>query len=70
MILYKPWRRRIDKRRVHSAHFEPLSQDPASARAEGEGLQVPLTTGREGLKDPNVLIEPVDATVIAGPANR
>jgi high-affinity nickel-transport protein len=60
----------MDKNRVHSAHFEPLSQDTAGVQIDEEQLQSPPTMSREGLKDPNVIIEPVEATDIAGPAHR
>lgn len=70
VILYKPWRRRIDKRRVRDAHFEPLSQDPSNARAEEEEIQAPAATRQDVIKDPNVNIEPVERTDEAGPVDR
>ncbi|KAH7076117.1 high-affinity nickel-transport protein-domain-containing protein [Paraphoma chrysanthemicola] len=36
VLLYKPWRRRIDKKRTRNAHFEPLAQDPSTLRPENE----------------------------------
>jgi high-affinity nickel-transport protein len=68
VILYKPWRRRIDAKRVHSAHFEPLSQDSTRVRIEEEGTPITGTRARDGFKDPNVDIEPVEVTDAAGPA--
>lgn len=70
VILYKPWRRRIDKRRVRDAHFEPLSQDPSNIRVEEEEIQVAATARQDVIKDPNVNIEPVERTDGAGPVDR
>jgi high-affinity nickel-transport protein len=69
-LLYKPWRRRIDKKRVRNAHFEPLAQDPTTAQRDDEELQDSLPTDRNGAKDLNINVEPVEATDIAGPAAR
>jgi high-affinity nickel-transport protein len=67
VIVYRPWRRRIDKRRVRNAHFEPLSQDPSSARVDNEELHVSPVTDRTPTKDLAIAVEAVDA---AGPSHR
>ncbi|KAH7558819.1 high affinity nickel transport protein nic1 [Bipolaris maydis] len=70
VLLYKPWRRRIDKKRVTNAHFEPLSQDqntPQPSEGEFRDLQEPDVTLAKNM---DVHVEPVDATDAAGPAHR
>jgi high-affinity nickel-transport protein len=69
VILYKPWRRRIDKRRVRNAHFEALAQEPAPARTEEEELYTPSVLNKDNIKNSNVNILPVEATDVAGPVN-
>lgn len=69
-MLYKPWRRRIDKKRVGNAHFEPLSQEQSDFGPEEEvdgNVSSPNVTSA---KDVSVYVEPVGATDSAGPANR
>jgi high-affinity nickel-transport protein len=70
VILYKPWRRRIDRKRVHSAHFEPLSQEFSAARPEEEELGVSDTANRSGAKDLEINVESIQVTDAAGPAPR
>lgn len=68
VLLYKPWRRRIDKKRVSNAHFEPLSQDQeAMGPSEEDDVPGPDTAHT---KDVNVTVEPIEATNVAGPAHR
>ncbi|KAI4675752.1 uncharacterized protein J4E88_007787 [Alternaria novae-zelandiae] len=46
VLLYKPWRRRIDRKRVNNAHFEPLPQEndvPGSDEEHNRGI-VPSST--------------------------
>jgi high-affinity nickel-transport protein len=68
VILYRPWRRRIDRKRVRDAHFEPLSQDPSSAHVDDEELQVSPVLNRGLTKDLDITVEPVEATEVAGPS--
>jgi high-affinity nickel-transport protein len=70
VILYQPWRRRIDKRRIGEAHFEPLPQSPTTATPNEEEQQTgaALTAGQPKTFDVNV--EPVEATDAAGPVYR
>jgi high-affinity nickel-transport protein len=70
VILYKPWRRRIDKQRVRNAHFEPLSQDPNNVQGEGEELGVSSITRHEVGKDVVVDVDAIGASDAAGPARR
>ena len=71
VILYKPWRRRIDRKRVRNAHFEPLSQDAATTRAEDEEEQQNMLRAQKSVtKDVDVNIEPIETTEAAGPAHR
>jgi high-affinity nickel-transport protein len=71
VILYKPWRRRVDKKRVRNARFEPLSQDAATARAEDEEEQQSAPRAQKsGTKDVDVYVEPIEATDAAGPVHR
>jgi len=68
VILYKPWRRRVDKKRIGNAHFEPLAQDPDVPRRDDEERQVPTTAISTDTKDINVSVEPIQATDTAGPS--
>ncbi|KAH7374292.1 high-affinity nickel-transport protein-domain-containing protein [Pyrenochaeta sp. MPI-SDFR-AT-0127] len=70
VLLYKPWRRRIDKKRVSDAHFEPLSQNPGAAQLDDEEHQNVPETDRTHLKDTEVHVESLDTRGIAGPADR
>ena len=45
MILYKPWRRHIDRKRLRNATFEPL---PAESEAE---VSHDVEAGHSGRKD-------------------
>ncbi|CAN9254489.1 unnamed protein product [Alternaria sp. RS040] len=72
VLLYKPWRRRIDRKRVNNAHFEPLPQENEIAEPDEEdprGVPASITTYTKDV-DVNVNVEPVGATDIAGPAHR
>ncbi|KAF1834923.1 NicO-domain-containing protein [Decorospora gaudefroyi] len=70
VLLYKPWRRRIDKKRVNNAHFEPLSQDLNTAiPVDEEQRNTPESNGTYS-KDVSVNVEPLEVTDIAGPAHR
>ncbi|KAJ8108226.1 hypothetical protein OPT61_g8317 [Boeremia exigua] len=67
VVMYKPWRRRVDKKRLGNAHFEPLSQNPdriASADEEQQHNDQDRLT-----KDVDVVVEAVEATNLAGPAH-
>ncbi|RAR13036.1 high affinity nickel transport protein nic1 [Stemphylium lycopersici] len=70
VLLYKPWRRRIDNRRATNAHFEPLPQDQETPEPNREELR--YAPGQENVytKDVDVNVEPVEATDVAGPARR
>lgn len=70
MLLYKPWRRRIDKKRVQNAHFEPLSQDPNNNRLDEEEQQVPPPADTTLTKNIDVDVAPVESIDAAGPAYR
>jgi high-affinity nickel-transport protein len=69
VLIYKPWRRRIDKKRVRNAHFEPLSQDQATAGLEEEELQHAPVASNDVPKDMGVSVEPVEVTDAAGPVH-
>jgi high-affinity nickel-transport protein len=69
VLVYKPWRRRIDKKRVRNAHFEPLSQDQANALFEEEELQDTPISNNRATKDVGVSSEPVEVTRAARPAH-
>ncbi|KAF7443139.1 HoxN High-affinity nickel permease [Pyrenophora tritici-repentis] len=70
VLLYKPWRRRIDKKRVSNAHFEPLSQDQDIPGPDEEASRNAPSPKINCTKDVNVYVEPIDGTDSAGPANR
>lgn len=70
VLLYKPWRRRIDKKRLGNAHFEPLSQNFDTPAQNDEEQQSIRTKDNRGAKDVDVAVQAVDATDLAGPAHR
>jgi high-affinity nickel-transport protein len=70
VLLYKPWRRRVDKKRLGNAHFEPLPQSTDAIGRNDEEQQSSSTTAGEGLKDVHVVVQSVEATDLAGPAQR
>jgi nickel/cobalt transporter (NiCoT) family protein len=65
VLLYKPWRRHIDKKRTRNAHFEPL---PQSGDVGQDEVEENPTKGKDGSGGTEIIIEPVEATDIAGPA--
>lgn len=67
VFLYKPWRRRVDKKRLGNAHFEPLSQNPDTVAPHDEEQQ---NDPSRGTKDVDVVVQSVEATDLAGPAHR
>jgi high-affinity nickel-transport protein len=70
VILYKPWRRRIDKKRVRNAHFEPLPQDLVATPRDADELHDAPASGSEGVKALDIKVQPIEATDVAGPAPR
>lgn len=69
MLLYKPWRRRVDKSRASNAHFEPVSHDPTNLRLIDEELHTPTDViQKTRTKEPNTSVESVKPSEIAGPA--
>lgn len=70
VLLYKPWRRRVDKKRLGNAHFEPLSQNTNTPERNEEEHHYRLTTAGGGLKDVDVVVQSVEATDLAGPSQR
>ncbi|KAF2846457.1 NicO-domain-containing protein [Plenodomus tracheiphilus IPT5] len=70
VLLYKPWRRRIDKRRMQNAHFEPLVQDPNSVEPVDEDSLKISTTSKNDRKKVDISVAAVEATDLAGPSRR
>ena len=70
MLLYPPWRRRVDKKRVQFAHFEPLAQDSGNLDPVNETMGNALPTNKTAFKDIDINIDPVDTTVVAGSSQR
>jgi high-affinity nickel-transport protein len=69
VLLYKPWRRRVDRNRVCNAHFEPLPQSSERQRDEEEELQDSPRVGKDGAKAPRVDVASIEVTDTAGPAS-
>ncbi|KAF9737715.1 hypothetical protein PMIN02_004603 [Paraphaeosphaeria minitans] len=68
VLLYKPWRRRIDRKRMRNATFEPLDAQ-AEDEFEGEmGRDAQNRTTKDDSKTAEVGIEPVETTDAAGPS--
>lgn len=69
MLLYKPWRRRIDQRRLRCATFEPL---PTEAEADvGDRQAKDEERVDHQSKAAHISVEPIettDAAVLAGPS--
>lgn len=67
VLLYKPWRRRIDRKRLRNVNFEPL---PADTGAEAEDDVESRDSGRakEQPKTFDVSVQPVETTDAAGPS--
>lgn len=70
VILYKPWRRRIDKKRLGNAHFEPLPQNPSTQTPEDEYLQDAREESLSQNKGARVSVAHVEATDAVGPVHR
>lgn len=63
MLLHKPWRRRVDRKRLRNAAFEPL---PAQVSSETGSLE-PQDMGDRS-KKVDVKIEPVEDIDASGPS--
>ena len=70
VLLYKPWRRRVDRKRLDNAHFEPLPQNTDTPGRNDEEHQGRLTAAGGGLKDVDVVVTSVEGTDVAGPSQR
>jgi high-affinity nickel-transport protein len=70
VLLYKPWRRRIDRKRVNNAHFEPLPQENDVPVSDEEHHREAFASSTTQAKAVDVNVEPVEATDIAGPVHR
>jgi high-affinity nickel-transport protein len=70
VILYKPWRRRIDKKRVRNAHFEPLPQNLVATTRDADEPHDAPAIGSDGMKGLDIKVQPIEATDVAGPAHR
>jgi nickel/cobalt transporter (NiCoT) family protein len=70
VLLYKPWRRRIDRKRLGNAHFEPLPQSPDTAVRNDEEQSIDVADRDEATKNVDVVVQSVEATDLAGPAHR
>ncbi|KAF2107214.1 high-affinity nickel-transport protein-domain-containing protein [Lophiotrema nucula] len=71
VVLYKPWRRRIDKKRMQNQNFVPLPQSAESYREEDDEEEEgqPPNAGKDvgGKTDVNVETLDVEVTDAAGP---
>jgi high-affinity nickel-transport protein len=70
VLIYKPWRRRVDNQRLRGATFEPLpTHDEGipenSIRREEESTNTPIVTKTMGAN-----VESVESTDAAGPHAR
>jgi len=64
-LLYKPWRRRVDQKRLGNAHFEPLSQDPDTITPRDAEQRI---VSDRATKDVDVMVQSIEGTETAGPA--
>lgn len=69
VLLYKPWRRRVDKKRAKRAHFVPLPQSSDIRRdLDDEDVESTPTPTKDGISGAEIHIAPVETTDAAGPA--
>jgi high-affinity nickel-transport protein len=69
VLLYGPWRRRVDKKRMQNTYFEPVLADAARATDCGETRgQDEQRCAKDGAKGADVKVKPVEATDAAGPS--
>lgn len=66
VVLYGPWRRRVDRERAQMAYFEPLRQDSSAGLDEEDPQPEELSTNK-GKKNAGVTVKPVENTDAAGP---
>jgi high-affinity nickel-transport protein len=69
VLLYKPWRRRVDRNRVRNAHFELLPQSNERQCDEEKELQDSPRVGKDGAKALRVDVASIEVTNAAGPAS-
>lgn len=69
-MLYKPWRRYIDKKRLGNAHFEPLSQNLEAPRLDKDEDHTIREADRIRSKDVDISVVPVAHSDLAGPSRR
>ncbi|OSS48380.1 hypothetical protein B5807_07817 [Epicoccum nigrum] len=73
VLLYRPWRRRVDKMRLGNAHFEPVSQDtnyPGPSDQEQQQQQQQQSVESSATKDVDVVVQSIEDTSLAGRAHR
>ncbi|KAL6704857.1 hypothetical protein ACN47E_007540 [Coniothyrium glycines] len=66
VLLYKPWRRRIEKRRLQNAHFEPLpqaAQEPEHIDEESHDVGI---VAHGSTKDVGVTVDSLESVHIGG----
>ncbi|KAF2270084.1 high affinity nickel transport protein nic1 [Lojkania enalia] len=67
VLLYKPWRRRVDRKKLRSQNFEPLPISPDDYREEDEDLDEMPRAGKGDDVEVNVKDVNMSATDVAGP---
>lgn len=67
-MLYKPWRRRVDKKRLGSAHFEQLTQGPDAATPSDEERRSGTMDRNAGTKGADIEVQSFETAALAGPA--
>lgn len=70
ILLYKPWRRRVDKKRLGNAHFEPLTQGTDTAVLGGEEQQRDEIDRNTGRKEADTEIQSFETAALAEPSHR
>ncbi|KAJ4294047.1 Mitochondrial beta-keto-acyl synthase [Kalmusia sp. IMI 367209] len=68
VLLYKPWRRRVDQKRMRNATFEPLPTQGDVEVEDGEEREDLSERRNDTSKAMDVSIEPVEVTDAAGPS--
>ena len=67
ILLYKPWRRKVDKNRLENANFEPLAQNSGTAILGDEEQHSGVIDKSGGTKEVDFEVQSFEGTALAGP---
>jgi high-affinity nickel-transport protein len=67
VLVYGPWRRRVDSMRARNAHFEQIPQTIRDSRDDEEDVEDPIGKSADKGDRTEINIKPVESTDAAGP---